>query len=63
MVKTWRYSGLKEFEQTMLSISDISRIYIVYVRWTNIECVTFDIYTIQKSIFFTRFIDISVVSP
>ena len=27
MVKTWRYSSLKEFEQTMLSISEISRIY------------------------------------
>ena len=27
LVKTWRYSNLTEFEQTMLSISEISRIY------------------------------------
>jgi hypothetical protein len=27
LVKTWSYSSLKEFEQTMLSISEISRLY------------------------------------
>ena len=30
MVKTWRYSSLKEFEQTMFSISEISRIYSLF---------------------------------
>jgi hypothetical protein len=28
MVKTWRYSSIKEFEQTMLSISDISLLFL-----------------------------------
>jgi hypothetical protein len=47
----------------MLSISEISRIHSLRSLKKNIECVTFHIYTIQKYIFFTRFIAISVVSP
>jgi hypothetical protein len=57
MVKTWRYSSLKEFEQTMFYISEISRIYSL-CSLKNIECVTFHIYTIQKYICFTRFTEL-----
>jgi hypothetical protein len=60
MVKTWRYSSLSEFEQIMLSISEISRIYSLR-SLKKIECVPFHIYTIQY-FFFTRFIAVLVDS-
>ena len=63
MVKTWRYSSLKEFEQTMLSISEISRIYSLRSLKKTLD-VSHLISTQYRIIFFfTRFIAISVDSP
>jgi hypothetical protein len=55
LVKTWRYSSLKEFEQTMLSISEISRLYrSIYTETAWYKCRRL------ASITFSRFVQIAI---
>jgi hypothetical protein len=60
MVKTWRYSSLIEFEQTMLSISEISRIYSLRSLKKHWMCHISYLHN-TEIYFFTRFIAISGV--